>query len=221
MARGGAALATYLGISGTSQEGMILRLLIELGAQIVGAQEGSLLVLDEKRQELVFAMTIGSTSSETALIGQRVPLGKGITGLAAQTHEVQIGAPTFRTRQAKGHNTAANQPQAVLAAPMLIADRLIGVLTAVSFAPDKRFASADALLYGRIAAVAGVVVDQSRQLNIRTALHSGRRPPRALNQAERLNYDIVRVITRLTSCKPHAKPQLVRLLTAMATLLEE
>lgn len=200
---------------------MILRLLIELGAQIVGAQEGSLLVLDEKRHELVFAMTIGSKSSEMALIGQRVPLGKGITGLAAQTHEVQIGAPTFRTRQAKGHNTAANQPQAVLAAPMLIADRLIGVLTAVSFAPEKRFASADALLYGRIAAVAGVVVNQSRQLNILAALQRGHRPPRALNQAERLEHDILHAITRLTSCKPHAKPQLARLLTAMATLLEE
>ncbi len=221
MTRAGAALATYLGISGSSQESMILRLLIELGAQIVGAQEGSLLVLDEKRHELVFAMTIGSASSETALIGQRVPLGKGITGLAAQTHEVQIGAPTFRTRQAKGHDTAANQPQAVLAAPMLIADRLIGVLTAVSFAPDKRFASADALLYGRIAAVAGVVVDQSRQLNVLAALQSGRRPPRARDQAERLDHDIVRAITRLTSCKPHAKPQLARLLTAMAALLEE
>ena len=221
MTRVGAALATYLGISGSSQEGMILRLLIELGAQIVGAQEGSLLVLDEKRHKLVFAMTIGSKSSEMALVGQRVPLGKGITGLAAQTHEVQIGAPTFRTRQAKGHNITANQPQAVLAAPMLIADRLIGVLTAVSFAPDKRFASADALLYGRIAAVAGVVVNQSRQLNILAALQSGRRLPRALNQAERLEQDIVRAITRLTSYKPHAKPQLARLLTALATLLEE
>ena len=221
MARAGTALATYLGVSGSSQEGMILRLLIELGAQVVGAQEGSLLVLDEKRQELVFAMTIGSTSSETALIGQRVPLGKGITGLAAQTHEVQIGAPTFRTRQAKGHSTAANQPQAVLAAPMLIADRLIGVLTAVSFAPDKRFASADALLYGRIAAVAGVVVDQSRRLNILATIQSGRRPRRSLNQTERLEHDIVHAITRLTSCKPHAKPQLARLLAALAALLEE
>ena len=64
----------------------------------MGAQ-GSLLVLDEKKKELVFAMTIGSRSSEMTLIGQRVPLGKGITGLAAQMREVQIGAPTFKTRQ--------------------------------------------------------------------------------------------------------------------------
>ncbi len=219
MARAGAALATYLGISGSSQEGRILRLLIELGAQVVGAQEGSLLVLDEKRRELVFAMTVGSRSSEQALVGQRVPLGKGITGLAAQTHEVQIGAPIVRTRQARAHASPASQPQAVLAAPMLIADRLIGVLTAVSFAADKRFTSADALLYGRTAAVAGVVVDQGRRLSALAALQRGR-PPRALSQAERSERDMLRAITRLTACRPEAKPRIARALSALAALLE-
>jgi GAF domain-containing protein len=221
MARAGAALATYLGISGTGQEGRVLRLLIELGAQVVGADEGSLLVLDDKRQELVFAMTIGSGASEEALIGQRVPLGKGITGLAAQTREVQIGAPSFHTRQAKGHASPADQPRAVLAAPMLIADRLIGVLTAVSFAPTRRFTGADALLYGRIAAVAGVVVDQSRQLRTLAALQGGRPTSRPRSAADRAEQEIVRAVTRLTASSPHAKPQIARLLAAMATLVEE
>lgn len=220
MARAGAALATYLGVSGTSQEGRVLRLLIELGAQVVGAAEGSLLVLDEKRQELVFAMTIGSRSSEKVLIGQRVPLGKGITGLAAQTHEVQIGAPTFRTRQAS-RRAAADQPEAVLAAPMLIADRLIGVLTAVSFEAGKRFTSADALLYGRIAAVAGVVVDQGRQLATLTALRGGRRAPRALSGVERADLAIVDAVTRLTARAPQAKARVARVLAEMAALLED
>ena len=64
----------------------------------MGAQ-GSLLVLDEKKKELVFAMTVGNRSSEMTLIRQRVPLGKGITGLAAQMRGAQIGAPAFKTRQ--------------------------------------------------------------------------------------------------------------------------
>lgn len=67
--------------------------------QFVDEQEGSLLVLDEKKKELVFAMTIGSRSLERPLIGHRVPLGKGI-GLAAEMHEVQVDAPAFKTRRA-------------------------------------------------------------------------------------------------------------------------
>ncbi|MFB3820167.1 MAG: GAF domain-containing protein [Candidatus Methylomirabilales bacterium] len=216
MARAGAALTTYLGVSGTGREAMILRLLIELGAQVVGAEEGSLLVLDEGRQQLVFAMTAGSRSSEKVLIGQRVPLGKGITGLAAQTHEVQIGAPTFRTRQARRRAGAATEPEAVLAAPMLIEDRLIGVLTAVSFAPGKRFTSGDALLYGRIAAVAGVVVDQSRQLHALAALQGCR----AARDGGRLDREMVRAVTRLSGARPRAKQQVAELLVAVAALVE-
>ena len=53
-------LSTFLGVSSESSEELVLRLLIELGAQFAGAEEGSLLVRDEASSELVFAMTIGS-----------------------------------------------------------------------------------------------------------------------------------------------------------------
>lgn len=221
MARTTAVLEAYLGISSQSQEEAILRLLIESGAQFVGAHEGSLLVLDEKKKDLVFAMTIGNASSQSALIGQRVPLGKGITGLAAQMREVQIGAPTFKTRQARTRRGAVEEPQAVLAAPMLASDNLIGVLTAISFDPGKRFTSQDALLYGRLAAVAGVVVSQARRLRTIQALQSGQTPPRGINEEERVEHEIVSAVTRFTQSKPQAKARIARLLTAMADLLEE
>jgi len=214
-----AVLQTYLRVSRRSPEEQVLRLLIELGAQFVGAEEGSLLVLDEKSNELVFAMTVGSRSSEEALIGQRVPLGKGITGLAAQTREVQIGAPTFATRQARKPKTGGEQPKAVLAAPMLIADRLIGVITAVSFAPRKRFGSREALLYGRIAAVAAVVVEQRRRLAAVEALQRGKRLPPAASEEERLERQILETVARLLGSRPEAKAQIARLLSDIEALL--
>jgi GAF domain-containing protein len=221
MAKTVAVLDTYLGISSNSQEGAVLRLLIELGAQFVGAEEGSLLVLDERQQELVFAMTVGNISSEKVLNGQRVPLGKGVTGLAAQTHEVQIGAPTFKTGQAKrGKTGRADQPQAVMAAPMLIADRLIGVLTVISFDREKRFTSDDALLYGRVAAIAGVVVDQARRLLLTAALSQGR-SLKARSQQERDESEIVAAVTRLTRAKPQAKARIADLLKGLAELVKE
>ena len=144
------------------EEAAVLRLLIELGAQVVGADEGSLLVLDAERRDLVFVMTVGA--SESKLIGQRVPLGQGLTGLAAATGEVQIGAPTYHGVEQPAGGEPPSPPQAVIAAPMLARGDLVGVITAVRFAPGKRFGPEDATLYGRIAAVAGVVVDQRRRL---------------------------------------------------------
>ncbi|CAN5443390.1 hypothetical protein BH09MYX1_BH09MYX1_04240 [soil metagenome] len=152
-------LATYLAIAPKSPEELVLRLLIELGAQVVSAQEGSLLVYDPTANDLVFAMTVGGADT---LMGQRVPLDKGLTGLAAATREVQIGAPTFLGVK-RGEAQAAG-PSGVIAAPMLVADDLVGVITAVTFEPGKRFSSKDGELYGRLAAVAGVVVQQRRQL---------------------------------------------------------
>jgi GAF domain-containing protein len=158
-------LSTYLAIAPQSPEEAVLRLLIELGIQVVGADEGSLLVLDEAAGALVFAMTVGGRGSEDALKGQRVPLGQGLTGLAAATHEVQLGSPTYSQVQQAREGGQTEGPQAVIAAPMLVADNVVGVITAVSFAQGKRFGSKEADLYARVAAVAGVVVQQRHRIN--------------------------------------------------------
>jgi hypothetical protein len=164
-----ALLESHLGLAPRSPEGAVLRLLIELCAQVVGAEEGSLLVLDRGEsppQELVFAMTVGSPESERTLRGQRVRLGEGITGLAALTHEVQIGAPLYDgVRQAQRGEATPGQPSSVIAAPMLAGDELVGVITAVTFEPGRRFTTADAALYARGASVAGLVVHQRRRLD--------------------------------------------------------
>lgn len=212
-------LNAYLGVATESSEEKVLRLLIELGAQFVDAQEGSLLVLDEAAAELVFAMTIGSAASEKSLIGHRVPLGEGLVGLAAQTHEVQIGAPRFDVPEAAGGEADKGKPKAVLAAPMLIGDRLIGVITAVSFDRDKRFSTDDAMLYGRIATVAGVVVEQRRKLAAVEALQRGEALPAAVSDEERADREIIDSVQRLVRIDPGKKPEVARLLAVVEALM--
>jgi GAF domain-containing protein len=134
-------------------------------------------------------MTVGG--DERVLVGQRVPMSKGLTGLAAATLEVQIGAPTFSgIRQAAdggegsgasgasrelGEKLDARAPESVIAAPMLVGDELVGVITAVTFEPGKRFTSDQGELYARIAAVAGVVVELRQKLAAISAMrdHAG------------------------------------------------
>jgi transcriptional regulator with GAF, ATPase, and Fis domain len=198
-------LQTYLGLLPASQEGGILRLLVELGIQVVGADEGSLLVLDEKSRSLLFAMTVGDRVSEKTLMGQRVPLGKGITGLAAATHEVQIGAPTYKDiRQTRRRGGPAGAPEAVIAAPMLIGDTLIGVITCVSFRKGKRFGADDARLYAGLASIAGVVVDQCRRLSAAGAGRGARAPLKALGEIGAIEREIAGSIARLSRTRPEA-----------------
>ena len=213
-------LATYLGITRESPEEKVLTLLIELGAQFVDAHEGSLLVLDEVSSQLVFAMTVGRDGPEDALVGQKVPVGQGLVGLAAQTHEVQIGAPTFHLPQDREQAGPAEEPRAEIAAPLIINDTLIGVMTAVSFKADKRFSSADARLYARIAWVAGIVIDQRRRLAALQSLSYGREVSGLLREDERLDLEIVAAVSRLVQVKPERKAGIARLLSDLLSFLE-
>lgn len=214
----GTALATCLSISPQSPEEAVLRLLIELGTQVVGAEEGSLLVLDEPAGDLVFAMTVGSKTSELALAGQRVPLGQGITGLAAATREVQLGAPTFSQVQQARERGESEGPQSVIAAPMIVGESVVGVITAVTFAQGKRFGSRDAELYGKLAAVAGVVVQQRLRLNAlqgsggeqASGLEAGNFPP--------LEASIVGSVMRIAQARPDALVQVAHLMETVEAL---
>lgn len=216
-------LADHLGLPERSAEQAILQLLIELAAQVVGAEEGSLLVLDRSQGppgDLVFALTVGSSESEGALAGQRVPVGQGLTGLAALTHEVQIGAPTYDgVRQAERGDAAPGQPSSVIAAPMLVDDTLVGVITAVSFEPGKRFSRDDANLYARAASVAGVVVDQRRRLDGLEILRSAESAATGGGERDRLLAEILGTVTRIAQASPRQLAEVARVLSSLEALL--
>lgn len=212
-------LRRTLGLSRAHDEPAVLRLLVDLGRQVIDAEEGSLLVLERSRRRLVFAMTCGSRASEETLLGQSVPLGKGITGLAAATGEVQIGSTTYRgVRQSRRPGASARDPTAVLAAPMIVDGEVVGVLTAASFRRGRLFTSDDAALYAKIASVAGVVVDQRRHLDALERAGRRRAPARARTGAERERARLAGSVARLAAGGRGRLARVARVLSALEDL---
>ena len=158
------ALAAYLSLGQALQDDELLRLIMEIGVGMMHADEGSLLLLDRKKEELEFVMTIGASEVEKKLKGQRFSMHQGITGLAASTAEPQTGIPTYhgvkQLNYKKGH---AKEPGSVLAAPMLVEDEVVGVITAVTFKKGRTFSPADVQLYCRFAQLCGIVIRQRRR----------------------------------------------------------
>lgn len=204
MSRIDSSLETVLSIGTQSPEASVLRVLVELGVQIADADEGSLLVLDRSSNELVFSMVVGV--EESALIGKRLPLGKGLTGLAAVTREVQIGAPTYVVGQ---ETKGGAGPRAVIAAPMLVRDECIGVVTAVSFREEKRFGAREASLYARLAAIAGVIVQQRR------ALDRAEREALEREEIDTSERRIARSLLNLSRSTPSAMPHVASMLESL------
>jgi hypothetical protein len=213
----------YFDLDAEGPELQVMRLLVELCGQVVGAEEGSLLVVDHTQdppRELIFAMTVGSRQSEQTLSGQRVPLGEGLAGIAAVTHEVQIGAPLYDgVQQAQRGEAPPGQPTAVIAAPMLIDDRLVGVITAVSFEAGKRFTRQHAALYARAASVAGVVVDQRRRIDALESQGVGGREARSPTGDGPLARQILDTAARLVDRSPARLHELSRLLSALEEIM--
>lgn len=140
-----------------------LRIMLELGIQAVDAEEGSLLILDRPTQCLVFVMTAGDMLSESALKGQHVAMGEGLTGMAARTGEVQVGAPAGASVQHAMHH-GQKPPTQLIAAPMRAGKDLVGVLTAATYAPGRQFSTDQARMFERVATLAGLVIPEWQRL---------------------------------------------------------
>ncbi len=211
-------LSTYFGILPQMPENTILRLLLETAIQIFDADEASLLVYEEKSKSLRFALTVGDEESARKLLGQSVPLGQGLTGLAAMTREVQIGAPTFHdVKQTQKRDTS--EPEAVIAAPMVVGDTLVGVITAVSFQAGKRFSMSHAKLYSRYGTIAALIVDQRRRLAAVENKDDAALSSPALSEAARREQEIVAAIRKIVRSDEGALPHVAQIVTSIEALV--
>ena len=205
-------LAEYLGVLPSTPEAVALRLLVEIGVEVIAADEGSLLVLDADGRNLRFAMTVGG--SEATLLGQSVPIGSGITGLAAATRQVQVGAPVYRD-VAQTERLSAG-PESVIAAPMMLGDAVVGVMTAVTFAKGRLFTAKETDLYARFSALAALIVEQTRLLKIRSG---ERKEASGLGEAVRLEQEILARLRRIVTDRPSALAPLAQILAGIEAII--
>jgi GAF domain-containing protein len=164
----------------------------------------------------VFVMTTGSDASEASLRGQRIPAGKGLTSLAVHTREVQIGAPTYTDLSQTDRVKQEGTPRAVLAAPILVDDRVIGTISTVSFKDDKRFTAADGDLTARLAAAAGVILDQRRHID---AIEGAARDEAALRGVTGEEGRVIAAVGRIAKRSPESMDRVARLLEAIEAVL--
>ncbi|MGN6755065.1 MAG: GAF domain-containing protein, partial [Thermomicrobiales bacterium] len=74
------ALAT---LTAPAEQGALLEQIVQTAMHVLRARAGSLYLLDEETDELIFEVALGERA--TPLRGQRIPLGQGIAGWVAAT----------------------------------------------------------------------------------------------------------------------------------------
>jgi sigma-B regulation protein RsbU (phosphoserine phosphatase) len=130
---------------------------------VVGARDGSLLLLDEDTGELAFAVVHGEARER--LVGYRLAPGHGIAGWVAQHKTPQIvqdarGDPRF---DPSVDETFGFQTRSIACVPLLEAGRVLGVIEAVNKTSDRPFTAVDNDLLLVVAQLAAIAIQRAEK----------------------------------------------------------
>ncbi len=140
----------------------VLTTIVSKAMELLNAEAGSLLLVDEQHDELVFEVTLGPAAPD--LRGQRMPMNKGIVGAAAQTRRPQIVNEAQQDSRwlRDVDKTTAYSTRALLAVPMIVKDKVTGVIELLNKRGTDSFTEDDQNLLTAFAVNAAVAVDNAR-----------------------------------------------------------
>lgn len=147
-------------LSSKLEIGELLTSVLELSTKVVDAESASLLLLDEKTQELYFDVALGLGPEASAV---RLKLGQGIAGSVAKNRKPEI---INAVRQDPRWSPAMDAQsgfvtRSILAVPMMIKGHLVGVLEAINKRGGE-FSEADRLAFEAFASQAAVAIENAR-----------------------------------------------------------
>ena len=151
-------------ITSTLEQEPLLRNILENAVSILNCEAGSLFLMDEPTGDMVFRVTVGPVA--TNLLGQRIPAGTGIVGRAVQlrTPVIENDGQRSQTRYETTDKQTGFVSRSLLAVPMQIKDRVLGVIEVINRRDGLPFVEDDQNLLTAFAGQAAVALENARLL---------------------------------------------------------
>ncbi|MFQ5961776.1 MAG: HD domain-containing phosphohydrolase [Candidatus Methylomirabilales bacterium] len=149
-------------LNSTLQISEVLRLAVEAATRLMECEVGSLLLLNEQCDELVFEVALGERGGEVKQV--RLKVGEGIAGWVAKTGRPTLvgdvrGDPRFSRRvDTRTHFVTRN----MICVPARSRGRIIGVLQAINRRTDRPFDTEDQRLFESLARQVGIAIENAR-----------------------------------------------------------
>jgi GAF domain-containing protein len=152
-----AVAAGVLGAEDAFRE--LLRSVVEVARAILRAKASSVFLLDEATDELVFEAVAGEGSD--TLVGKRFPSSTGIAGWVLVTRQPlvvdDVAADARFSREAA--ESTGYVPSGLMAVPLLVEERALGVLSVLDRPQEERFSLAEMDLLSLFANQAAIALD--------------------------------------------------------------
>ncbi len=142
----------------------LLQTVVEAAARIFGAAAASISLIDEADNTLVFKVAYGAGRDQ--VLGMRIPLDHGIAGYVASTAQpiaISNVGQDARFNQEFAESTGY-VPSSILATPLMIGGRVIGVMEVLDKISAPSFGMQDMELLGVFARQAAIAIQQSQQM---------------------------------------------------------
>ena len=149
-----------LQLTSTFDTNQLLQLIMSSSAELLDAETSSLILVDEATDELVITVASGvGTQAEQ----RRFPAGAGIAGWTLANRQVAvIDDPASDRRFFPGVADALGfATRNLLAVPMLVKDRAIGVVEVINKRNGARFTERDAELATAFASLSAIAIDNA------------------------------------------------------------
>jgi diguanylate cyclase (GGDEF)-like protein/PAS domain S-box-containing protein len=140
----------------------ILNLVMERVKEMMKVEAGSLLLLDETTQELVFEVALGPAAAQ--LKGMRLPPQQGLAGWVFQHAESALipdvaSDPRFSRKvdESTGFTT-----KSMICVPLKVKEKTMGVIQVINRVNDQAFTEADVSLLEAIGTQAALAIEKGR-----------------------------------------------------------
>ena len=151
-------------LTSTLEQEPLLRNILENAVNILNCEAGTLFLMDEPTGDLIFRVTAGPVAGN--LLGQRLPAGTGIVGRAVQlrTPIIENDGQRSITRYEALDKQTGFVSRSLLAVPMQIKDRVLGVIEVINRKDGLPFVEDDQNLLTAFAGQAAVAIENARLL---------------------------------------------------------
>ena len=140
----------------------LLNQILVSAVEILSAEAGSLLLVDEETDELVFVVTTGPVAGD--LTGVHLPPGTGLVGKAVESRQSVIDNNVQQSKDwfEKTDEDTGFITRALMVVPMEVRDQVIGVIEVINKTDGSPFSPDDQRLLSSFTAQAAVAIQNAR-----------------------------------------------------------
>jgi signal transduction histidine kinase len=153
-------------LTSTLDQELLLQNILDYAVTILNCEAGTLFLMDDQTGDLTFSVTVGPVAGN--LLGQKLPPGTGVVGRAVQTRKpvIENNAQESGSLFVETDRQTGFVSRSLLAVPMQIKDRVLGVIEVINRRDGLPFVDDDENILTAFAGQAAVAIENARLIEL-------------------------------------------------------